>query len=117
MNEYFDALIRCFNKIADIPIEKDINIPMVRRDIATEIILKMKKEYNESLWNPLYKKEYPSNKYGESSRPVLVRYKNDDSEPKVCSYNFDTNQFVLNDNDVTKFVKEWCEIPGYGYLE
>lgn len=105
------------NKLADIPTEKDNNVLMLRRDLVVEIILNMKKEYNENLWHPLYKKEYPENEYGENSRPVLVRFKNDILNPQVCLYSFSANKFILDDRDITKSVKEWCEIPGYGYFE
>lgn len=106
MNEYFDNLIRRFNKLADIPTEKDNNVLMLRRDLVVEIILNMKKEYNENLWHPLYKKEYPENEYGENSRPVLVIFKNDILNPQVCLYSFSANKFILDDRDITKSVKE-----------
>lgn len=94
------------NKLADIPTEKDNNVLMLRRDLVVEIILNMKKEYNENLWHPLYKKEYPENEYGENSRPVLVRFKNDILNPQVCLYSFSANKFILDDRDITKSVKE-----------
>lgn len=47
----------------------------------------------------------------ESSRPVLVRYKDDTADPDICRYNFITSKFVFADRDCTKFIKEWHEIP------
>lgn len=112
MNKYFDSLISRFNKIADnaIAFNQQLVIP---RDEAIGIILSEKEDYNKGLWKQVYEKEYPLNKYGESSRPVLVRYKDETANPEVCSYNFITKKFIFMDKDVTEFVKEWCEIPGY----
>lgn len=69
----------------------------------------------EHLWKSIWKGQYPESKYGELSRPVLVRYNDITADPDVCSYNFITRKFVFIDKDVTTLVKEWCEIPGYGY--
>jgi len=116
LNKYFDSLISRFNKIADNDISFNHQI-VIPKDEAIGIILSEKEDYNRELWKQIYKNGYPLNKYGESSRPVLVRYKDTTANPEVCSYNFKTKKFVFLDNDVTEFVKEWCEIPGYGYSE
>lgn len=62
-------------------------------------------------WIPC--KNKPERKRDESSRPVLVRYKDETANPDVCKYNFLTGKFVFIEKDVTEFVKEWREIPGY----
>lgn len=62
-------------------------------------------------WIPC--KNKPQRKRDESSRPVLVRYKDETANPDVCNYNFLTGKFVFIEKDVTKYVKEWREIPGY----
>lgn len=62
-------------------------------------------------WIPC--KNKPQRKRDESSRPVLVRYKDETANPDVCDYNFLTGKFVFIEKDVTKYVKEWREIPGY----
>lgn len=62
-------------------------------------------------WIPCEHK--PQRKKDESSRPVLVRYKDETAHPDVCNYNFLTEKFVFIEKDVTKYVKEWREIPGY----
>ena len=116
MNEYFESIITRFNKIADVYVDElDKGKLIIRIDEAIAIVHDTQDNYNEHLWNSLWKGQYPESKYGESSRPVLVRYKNETSDPKVCRYNFNRNNFVLDDNDITESVKEWCEIPGYGY--
>lgn len=115
MNEYFEELVARFKKISDIPMGFDESEFVISRDEALGIILDVQEKFNNNLWNLIYKNRYPESKYGESSRPVLVRYKDETANPEVCSYNFITKKFIFLDKDVTEFVKEWCEIPGYGY--
>lgn len=44
-------------------------------------------------WIPC--KNKPQRKKNESSRPVLVRYKDETAHPDVCDYNFLTGKFVF----------------------
>ena len=117
MNEYFSSIIKRCNKIADLPIDEYKGTLMIRLNDVVSIVEDENDIYKRNLWNPLWKKEYPWNKYGESSRPVLVRLKAKNSDPIVCTYNFAKKNFVFMDNDITNSIKEWCEIPGYGYDE
>lgn len=115
MNNFFDSIKRRFEKVSDIYTEEDKGKLLIQRDVALAIIEDEKDWYNNHLWNPLWRKIFPKSNYGESSRPVLVRYKDMAADPEVCTYIFSTNKFMCRDKDVTGIVKEWCEIPGYWY--
>lgn len=116
MNEYFESIIKRFNKIADIYVEKyDRGKLIIEKDVAVAIVLDELNSYEKEYWKSISKNKYPKNKFGETSRPVLVRYKDKTSDPEVCSYDFTTQKFMSADRDVTKFVKQWCEIPGSEY--
>lgn len=116
MNKYFKELIDRFDKIADIPKGFKLDELVISKEVAFAIIADITRRYNNCLWrNKIC--SFPKNKYGESSRPVLVRYKDKNCDPEVCSFNFFTNKFVSIDKDVTELVEKWCEIPGYGYDE
>ena len=112
----FKSIISRFNKIADIYVDEyDNGKLIIRKDDAIQIVEDEQRDHNEHLWNPLWEKRYPENLYGELSRPILVRYKDVTADPEVCRYNFSTKKFVLADEDITNLIKEWSEIPGYGY--
>lgn len=115
MEKYFKELIDRFVKISDTPISFNENELVISRNDAIKIIFDVQEKYEKDLWIPV--NEHPENKYGESSRPILVRYKDETAVPEVCTFNFIRNKFIFIEKDVTDFVKEWCEIPGYGYEE
>lgn len=113
MNEYFEAIIRRLSKIADIE-RPDYRGLVIRKEEAINIVKDVQEQYNKYLWNYLYKGIYPDDKYGEISRPVLVKFKGV-SIPEVCLYDFSKKKFVSTDGKIEKYPVEWCEIPGYGY--
>lgn len=116
MNKYFQELIDRFNKISDISKGFKSDELVISKEVALAIIEDINRKYNNCLWrNKIC--SFPKNKYGESSRPILVKYKDKNSDPEVCSFNFITNKFVFMDKDITEFVEKWCEIHGYGYDE
>lgn len=112
MNDIFDSLKRRFEKIADVYTDADRGVLLIRRDDALTIIEDVKDSYNQHLWHPLHWGVLPQSEYGESSKYVLVRYKDEEVAPAVCLFNFATKRFMFAGRDVTEFVKEWCEIPG-----
>lgn len=116
MNKYFKELMDRLNKSSDIPVAFKPNELVISKEIAFAIISDINRRYNNCLWrNKIV--SFPKNIYGESSRPVLVKYKDKNTDPEVCSFNFITNKFVFMDKDVTELVEKWCEIPGYEYDE
>jgi len=117
MEKYFDNLILRFNKIADIPIKEDEGKLMLRKDDVIAIIEDERNDYRKNLWKQLWKNDYPFCKYGEVSRLVLVKYKDQSVNTVVCTYDFITRKFMLSDQDITDKVKEWCEVPGHEYDE
>lgn len=116
MNKYFKELMDRLNKSSDISVAFKPNELVVSKEIAFAIISDINRRYNNCLWTNIIV-SFPKNKYGENSRPVLVKYKDKNDNPEVCSFNFITNKFVFMDKDVTELVEKWCEIPGYGYEE
>ncbi len=113
MNEYFESIIRCLSKIADTE-RPDYRGLAIRKEEALNIVQDVQMQYNKYLWNALYEGIYPENKYGETSRPVLIKFK-DIVIPEVCLYDFLKKKFISTDGRTEKYPVEWCEIPGYGY--
>lgn len=114
MNLIFDSMRRRFEKLSDTYTDEYKGKLLISRDVVLAILEDEKKYYNETLWNSLCYNRYPWQEFGESSRPVLVKF-NEITDPVVCTYDFTTRRFMFLGEDVTDKVKEWCEIPGYGY--
>lgn len=109
--KYFKEIKQRMSKIADLYLDRDgLVVPI---NIATEIIKDVERSYEEEVWKS--KRNLPFNCYGEASRLVIVRTKNSFEDPKICTYNYADHKFVINTKDITDSVKEWCDVPGYGY--
>lgn len=109
--EYFKEIKQRLNKIADIATDKDVLV--VPRDIAIGIIEDVERRYVEEIWKS--KRNPPFNFYGEPSRLVIVKYKDSFKDPQICTYDYADQKFVVDNIDVTEKIKEWCDVPGYGY--
>lgn len=81
MNKYFKELMDRLNKSSDIPMAFKPNELVVSKEIAFAIISDINRRYNNCLWSNKIV-SFPKNKYGESSRPVLVKYKDKNTDQK-----------------------------------
>ena len=98
MNKYFKELMDRLNKSSDIPVAFKPNELVISKEIAFAIISDINRRYNNCLWrNKIV--SFPKNIYGESSRPVLVKYKDKNTDPRACNSNGDT------ENDLHKHHK------------